>query len=107
MREREQRNQDQQEIQKPERPTLRERAADALDISKEVLLDTVLITCIGNREMTLENYKGIIEYTDTCIRVKAKPNAVRVTGENLELRNISRELLYITGKISEIGFCRS
>lgn len=96
-----------QENQEPMRPTLRERAADALDISKEVLLDTVLITCIGNREMTLENYKGIIEYTDTCIRVKAKPNAVRVTGEKLELRNISRDLLYITGKIGEIGFCRS
>ena len=63
--------------------------------------------CIGNRELTLENYKGIIEYTDTCIRVKANPHIVKITGTGLEIRNITQELLYITGKISGFGFCQS
>lgn len=30
-----------------EKATVRERIADAIDISKEVVLDTVLISCIG------------------------------------------------------------
>ena len=59
----------QRQKEQEEKPTMREKLADAVDISKEVLLDTVLVSCIGNRELTLENYKGIIEYTDTCIRV--------------------------------------
>lgn len=85
-----------------EKPMLRERVADAMDIPKEVLLDTVLISCIGNRELTLENYKSILEYSDTCIRVKANPKPVKITGTRLELRNITRDLLYIVGHINRI-----
>ncbi len=87
--------------------TARERLADALDISKEVVLNAVLISCIGDRELTLENYKSIMEYTDTCIRVKANPYPVKITGTGLELRNITRDLLYITGRIHTFGFCRT
>ena len=87
-----------------ETPTVREKLADAVDISKEVLLDAVLVSCIGNREMTLENYKSILEYSDTCIRIKAKPSIVKITGSGLELRNITRDLLYITGRIDNFCF---
>ncbi len=85
-----------------EKITLRERVADAMDIPKEVVLDTVLISCIGNRELTIENYKSILEYSDTCIRIKANPKPVRITGGRLELRNITRELLYIVGRIDRV-----
>lgn len=85
-----------------ERPTLREKVADAMDIPKDVVLDTVLLSCIGNRELTLENYKSILEYSDTCIRVKATPKPVRIIGARLELRNITRDLLYIVGRIDRI-----
>ncbi len=81
------------------KPTLKERFADAVDISKDVILDTVLIKIIGNRELTLENYKGIVEYTDSCIRIKAKPYTVKITGTNLEIKVITGEMLYITGRI--------
>ncbi len=85
-------------------PTLRQRVADTVDISKEVLLDTVLISSIGNRELSLENYKSILAYSDTCIRVKANPRAVEITGAKLEIRSITREMLYIVGRIDRIGF---
>lgn len=87
-------------------PSLRERLADGVDISKELILDTVLMTWIGDRELTLENYKGILEYTNTCIRVKAKPSNIKILGTDLELRNITRELLFITGRIQSIEFCK-
>lgn len=86
------------------KPTLREKFADAADLSKEVLLDAVLISCIGNRELTLENYKSILAYSDTCIRVKCNPRNAEICGMHLELRNLTRELLYITGRIDQISF---
>ncbi len=89
-----------------EKTTLRERMADAIDLSKELILDVLLITSLGDRELTLENYKGILSYSDTCIRVKGKPYPLCVKGSNLELRNITRELLYITGRIHSIEFER-
>ncbi len=92
--------------QTDEKTTMRERLADAIDISKEVVLDTILISSIGNRELTLENYKSILLYSDTCIRVKANPYPLTITGTGLEIRSISRDLLYITGRIHAWEFQR-
>ena len=89
-----------------EKTTVRERIADALDVSKEVILDTVLISSIGDRELMLENYKSILAYSETCIRIKAKPYPLTVTGTGLEIRNITRDLLYLTGRIHSIAFER-
>ncbi len=85
-------------------PSLREKIADSIDISKEVILDTILLTMIGEREMTVENYKSIITYTDTKIKVKAKPYPIEIIGTGLEIRSITRELLYITGRIRSFAF---
>ncbi len=86
------------------RPTLRERVADTVGISKEVILDTVLLSAIGNREITLENYKSILSYSDTVIKIKTNPRVVELAGTNLEIRTISRDMLYITGRINTISF---
>lgn len=85
-------------------PSLREKIADSIDISKEVILDTILLTMIGEREMTVENYKSIITYTDTKIKIKAKPYPIEIVGTGLEIRSITRELLYITGRIRSFAF---
>lgn len=84
---------------------VRERLADTLDVSKEIILDTALIRVIGDKEMTIENYKGIIEYSDKVIRVKTKPEIIKVYGEKLDLSNISDETICVSGKIKGILFC--
>ncbi len=89
-----------------EKTTIRERFADALDVSKEVVLDSVLISSIGDRELMLENYKSILAYSETCVKIKAKPYPLTVMGTGLEIRNITRELLYLTGRIHSIAFER-
>lgn len=81
---------------------IRERMAEAFDLPKEALFDTVLISCIGNRELTVENYKSILEYSDRCIRIQASPRPIKISGQHLELRSISRELLYIVGQIHSV-----
>lgn len=91
--------------EKKDKLTLREKIANATSIPKELMLNTVLISAIGNKELTLENYKSIIEYGDTCIRIKTNPNTVKIVGSSLEIRNISQDLLYITGTIQKIEYC--
>lgn len=87
-----------------ERRSPRERIADAFDLSRDVILDTVTVKVVGCREMTIQNYKGILEYSDTCIRIKAKPQAVKICGRGLELKTITDEVLYITGAIHSFAF---
>lgn len=89
-----------------EKTTLRERFADAVDLSKEIILDAVIISAIGDRELMLENYKSILSYSETCIQIKAKPYPLTITGTGLEIRNISRDLLYLAGRIHSISFNR-
>ena len=91
---------------KEDRKKLREIVADSVDTSKEIILDTVKIVMIGSREITVENYKGIIEYTENLIVLETKPHRLRIEGQRLEVKTISREMLYVMGKILKIQFLK-
>lgn len=84
--------------------SLKEKLADSVDMSKEIILDAAKIVFIGQREVTVENYKSIIEYTDTKIMLDSKPSRLKFEGSNLEVKTITQEFLYITGKISKLEF---
>lgn len=91
---------------KAPKATIRERVADSLDASKEVILDFAHLEFIGNREVTVENYKSIAEYTEKQIIVETNPHRIKLCGSDLEIKSIAREMLYITGKISAVEFKR-
>jgi len=77
--------------------------AEALDVSKDIMLNLPRIVLIGANELTIENYEGILEYSDTQICVGATDMKIRITGIKLEIRTISSEMLFITGYIQNIG----
>lgn len=82
----------------------REKIADALDLSKEVLLGVTKIVLLGEREISVENYKHIIEYGAKCIRIKGDNKVIRIEGENLEIKTMTEGFLYITGRICLLSF---
>ena len=92
----------QKDVKRP--PTIRERIADGIGVSKELTLDVAKITMFGAREASVENYIGISEYSDTLIALTAKPNSIRISGANLEIKTMSREIIYLTGKIEKIEY---
>ena len=87
-----------------EKLTLRERAANTLDASKEIVLDVPKIVLIGNREAVIENYKAISEYDDKKIVLESNPRGMRLVGSNLEIRSITQEMLFVTGRLEKIEF---
>ena len=92
---------------KPMQNRIRARLADTVDISKDIILDTFLIRGTGNNEIIIENYKGILEYTENCVRIKAKPRCIKICGNSLELCNISDDMLCITGNMDKISFTKN
>lgn len=88
----------------PPPKSAREKLADSLDLSKEILLDTSKIVVIGNREVTIENYRGIIEYTPSSIKLLSNPCSVEICGNCLEIKTMTRDFLYVTGAISCISY---
>lgn len=89
----------------PPSRTAREKIADSIDISKEILLNTSKIVAIGNREITVENYRGILEYTSESIRLVTNPYIIKIGGRCLEIKTMTRDFLYITGTINSVAFC--
>ena len=46
----------------------RRNMTEALELPKEILLHLPLISFIGQEEVTIENYKGILEYSEETVR---------------------------------------
>ena len=83
---------------------IRKRIAETFKDSKDIILDASILKVTGDCDALIENYKGLIEFNDKKITVKANPNPISVKGENLELINISDDIIRITGKITGIYF---
>ncbi len=78
---------------------LREKMSALLELSGDAK-----VTFIGNREFIIENYKGITEYEDSKIRINAGKLDLCFCGRNMEIKTLTQELLYITGKVSSLTF---
>lgn len=84
----------------------KQKFSNMLDIPKDVLLDLPKITVIGDIQIYIENHKGIIEYTSNLVRISTALGQLVIVGEDLILRNIGLEEIYLDGHIKKIKFAR-
>lgn len=85
---------------------LKEKMAEVLELPKEIILDLPKITMFGDRNLFIENYKGIIEYDNNRIRINTGKGIIRVTGESLMIKEITSEDLMIDGEIVSLEFLK-
>ncbi|WP_353894352.1 sporulation protein YqfC [Proteinivorax hydrogeniformans] len=78
--------------------------AEFFDIPKDILLDMPRIILIGTMQVYIENHRGIIEYQENLIRVSVNRGELHIIGENLMLKNIFSEDIFIDGEIESIQF---
>ena len=81
-----------------------EEIMDTLQLPKDIMLGAIKIELTGNREAWIENYRGLLEYTDTCIRLQGKHGQVQIEGKCLCIEYYTNEDLKITGYLSGIKF---
>lgn len=92
--------------QKPPRPKMKEKFAEALELPKEVVLNIPKLTMLGAGNLVIENYKGIIEYDDSKIRVNTGTGMIRITGERLFIKEITSEDIMVDGEIKSLEFIK-
>ena len=78
---------------------LKEKIGAALELPNELVEDVAKVTIVGKNEVSIENYKGIVEYSNERVRVGCTGYQVTVTGEKLELKVATGEVLFITGTV--------
>lgn len=86
---------------KEEKKKIRQKFQDAMEIPKELLKEYSRVTIIGAEDVWIENYKGILEYSEDLIRLS---NNICIYGQNLTVEEITSEDILIIGKIKNIEF---
>ena len=87
---------------KPRRSGLLEKTAEALDLPADALAGLPRLELVGDKELRMENHKGILAYGDREIHISGGSYVVKVTGEGLELRAMTGMELLITGRIAGV-----
>jgi len=57
------------------------------------------ITLYGNNDLIVENFRGIVEYTENLIRLNTSIGLLVIRGVGLKLVEITREDLLIEGQV--------
>ena len=87
-----------------DREQLAERFAEAASMTRDVVMGVSVITITGRNEICIENYRGILEYTDLLIRVQTKSGQIRLSGKNLQIEYYTNDEMKITGRIVQLEF---
>jgi len=84
-----------------------DRKADvitSLQLPKDLMLGAVILTVTGQHEAYVENYRGIIEYTNQLIRLQTKTCRVCIEGKRLSINYFTNDEMKITGEILDIKY---
>jgi sporulation protein YqfC len=85
---------------------LKEKVTEILELPKEVVLNMPKLTMLGNGDLIIENYKGIIEYESGRIRINTSSGIILVTGSYLLIKEITSEDIMINGEICALEFLK-
>ena len=80
--------------------------ATGVDLPTEAPLRMPLIELAGYRRILIENHKGVVQYSETCIQIKVCYGRICVQGNGLSLTHMTRSQLVITGCVDSIGISR-
>lgn len=81
---------------------IRERIAEVTEIPKDFVMNMPRTTLIGNREVYVDNYRGLIEYNDKIIRLSTKKGMITVSGDDLIITRITERSIFVGGNILSV-----
>ncbi len=81
-----------------------EELSDHLNLPTDILAGAPIITATGRNEICLENYKGIIEYNGSLVKVQAKACKICIEGSKLNILYFTEDEMRIVGYIKAIHY---
>lgn len=83
---------------------LKEEFTESLQLPKDLMLGAVIVTATGNREVYVENYKGILEYSEDKVKLQTKHCNLTICGKNLVISYYTNDEMKISGCIQSIRY---
>lgn len=87
-----------------ERSNYLENLSGRFHLPADILEGSAIISLVGRKSVRVENYKGIIEYTEECIKLQTKSGKLVLEGMHLNMDYCTDVELHVTGRIKQIRF---
>ena len=84
--------------------TKTEKLIETLQLPQDILCGEIRIIITGNHELLIENYKGLLECTNTSILIQAKNHKLLLEGKSLNIDYYTNEDMKISGRILNIKY---
>jgi sporulation protein YqfC len=76
--------------------------AEVLDMPQDIVYDLPRLTLIGDRQLYIENHRGVVHFSSEKLRLALSKGELEVTGTSLVIRTIWTEEVFVEGVISSI-----
>lgn len=83
---------------------MNERFLWVKDVKDELVMNIPHVTVTGDREVYIENHKGIEVYNGALVRIAAAGGSISVEGSALSIDSVRESDIFISGSIKKIEF---
>ena len=84
--------------------SIRKTFADGFELPAEAVSALPVVTLTGQMDMIIENYGGIVEFSQEKITLSTSAGAMVINGEGLDIRYMNSQCVNIKGKIDLISY---
>ncbi len=88
---------------KKDRGQRKEQIVSAMKLPMDVFLGELLVSMIGRRAVYIENYRSILLYTDSRLKIQGKDCKLSIQGKGLSIEYYTGDNMKVTGFIESVG----
>lgn len=81
---------------------LHKLTASWLDMPQDVVFELPRLTLIGDRQLYIENHRGVIDFSEEVLRLSLSKGQLEVRGKELIIRTIWTDEVFVEGIITGI-----
>ena len=81
---------------------LHKLTASWLDMPQDVVFELPRLTLIGDRQLYIENHRGVINFSEEVLRLALSKGELEVRGRELIIRTIWTDEVFVEGIITGI-----
>ena len=83
----------------------KEQISGKIGFTRDIMLGETIVTVEGESVLFIENYKGILTYTEKCIVIQGRKNKIQIEGKKLQIEYYTNLDMKINGEICCLKFC--
>lgn len=82
----------------------KEKLLNKLDFPSDISMDLPKIVVVGNREITIENHRGIIAFESSMVKINSRIGTITISGRNFEILFIGETSMTISGRFEGVSY---